>query len=116
MQKAIKLRVKSHPNCKNLDNDQEDVTAHDALTARLLGLALANTPTSMLDPPLDKRNRQLGKPVKTLHYISIHEMALHAKKIKYVGATFMPNMPLKTIKFQSIASKTQPNQIQPDIL
>ena len=52
------------------------MTAHDALTARLLGLALANTPTSMLDPPLDKRNRQQGKPVKNLYYISIHEMAL----------------------------------------
>ena len=92
---------------KNLDNDQEDVTAHDALTARLLGLALANTPTSMLDPPLNKRNRQLGKPIKTLHYISIHEMALHAKEIKYEGATFMPNMSLKTIMFQSIAIRNQ---------
>ena len=90
-------------SAKNLDNDQEDVTAHDALTARLLGLALANTPTSMLDPPLNKRNRQLGKPIKTLHYISIHEMALHAKKIKYVGATFMPNYYM----FQSIAIRNQ---------
>ena len=69
-------------NRKSLDNDQEDVTAHDALTARLLGLALANTPTSMLDPPLNKRNRQLDKPIKTLHYISIHEMALQAKELK----------------------------------
>ena len=83
------------------------MTAHDALTARLLGLALANTPTSMLDPPLNKRNRQRGKPIKTPHYISIHEMTLHAKEIKYEGATFMPNMSLKTIMFQSIAIRNQ---------